>query len=454
MTGAEIRPLRPGDDAAAQLALGEQAFGVIPASGREASIASITQRIRDGRFLGVFSSGRPVGSAAYHDMRQWWYGKPVPMAGVASVKIAPEYRGRGLGRRLMTGLLDQVAERGYPVAALYPATMRIYRSLGWEVAGGRYKITVPTRELRALTEPDPALGPGPVAGAFAGGSAAPVGSAGGLKAAVDAVDVRRATPDDADEVIDVLGRVHTALRHSGPLTRDTETVRSWLADEHRYAYLAPDGFLACSWNGEEELFAERIAAASPLTARALWSVLAGQSSTASVIRATVAPDDPLRWLTREGDVQAAHQWMWMLRVVDAPAAIAARGFPPSVSLSVPLTITDEALPANSGRWCLHVSGGEGTLTRDEDGTGAGGSAGSAAGVAGAGSQGGAGGVGGADGANGDGFLHLGARGLAALYGGTPLATLRHAGLAVGGSPETDAALDAAFPGPSFTLDEF
>ena len=38
---------------------------------------------------------------------------------------------------------------------------------------------------------------------------------------------------------------------------------------------------------------------------------------------------------------------WMLRVVDAPAAIAARGFP-RVDLAVPLQITDDLLAGQLG----------------------------------------------------------------------------------------------------------
>ena len=51
-------------------------------------------------------------------------------------------------------------------------------------------------------------------------------------------------------------------------------------------------------------------------------------------------------------------------------------------------------------------------------------------------------------------LALGPRGLAALYAGTPVATLRRAGLADGGSPDADAALDAAFAATPFMLDGF
>ena len=49
---------------------------------------------------------------------------------------------------------------------------------------------------------------------------------------------------------------------------------------------------------------------------------------------------------------------------------------------------------------------------------------------------------------------MGARGLAALYAGTPVPTLRLAGLAAGGSPAGDEFLAAAFPGPAWMLDDF
>jgi predicted acetyltransferase len=120
----------------------------------------------------------------------------------------------------------------------------------------------------------------------------------------------------------------------------------------------------------------------------------------------------------------------MLRVVDAPAAIAARGFPAEVSVRVPVQIADGARPANSGRWQLTVAGGAGTLEPMEPDAPA--DTVSPASTA----------------------LTLGARGLAALYAGTPVATLRQAGLAAGGTPAGDAALDAAFAATPYMLDGF
>jgi predicted acetyltransferase len=149
---------------------------------------------------------------------------------------------------------------------------------------------------------------------------------------------------------------------------------------------------------------------------------------APAVRARLGPDDAVGWLTREPDLRQSRRKTWMLRLVDAAAAISARGFPAVAELSVTLRVQDAARPANSGLRCLTVSGGRGSLTPFE--TARGPRLPSAAPVM------------------------LGARGLAALYGGVPMAALRGAGLASGGDRDADAALDCAFAGPAFMLDDF
>jgi predicted acetyltransferase len=409
-----IRPITGDDDMAAQLDLGQRAFGVYSAGQRAGWSYLAGLRAGQGLFLGAFAGGVPAGAAMIHDMRQWWLGRAIPCAGIASVKVAPEYRGGGIGRRLMTALLDTVAERGYPLSALYPATMPIYRSLGWELAGGRYRATVPARSLRTLVSPDTAV--------QLGGAAAP--------------GIRRAGPDDTAEVIAVIGRAHQAARDAGPLTWDEGPTGQWLSDPDRYSYLAGDDGYACyGWGGDghDNLVVERVHAVTQEALRALWSVIASHSSVARTLTALTAPDDPFWWLTAERDATITKRSMWMLRVVDAPGAIAARGFAPAVSVTVPLEVHDQARPANSGRWQLTVADGKGALIPDgpaiPDGPV---SAGGSPAVP----------------------LRLGARGLAALYAGTPAGTLRLSGLASGGSQDDDAALDAAFAATAYMLDDF
>ncbi len=111
----------------------------------------------------------------------------------------------------------------------------------------------------------------------------------------------------------------------------------------------------------------------------------------------------------------------MLRVIDAAAAVAGRGFPAGVELTTVLRLADPERPGHDGWWALDVGGSKGTLTPADPVPGA---------------------------------VALGPRGLAALYAGTPLATLRRAGLVAGGDPDGDAALDAAFGADAFMLEFF
>jgi predicted acetyltransferase len=366
-------------------------------------IADTRAAVSDGRYYAAFEGHCAVGVAAFHDMRQWWHGRPLRMAGVGGVKVAPEQRGRGTGRALMTELLGEIARRGYAVSVLFPATAPLYRSLGWELAGGLYQAVFPARSLASLPR---------------GGGQEPV--------------LRRAGPQDARDVIAVIGAVHESARHSGPGSYDADTVRRWwLEDPDLFCYLAPDGFLAYGWHGAQHDILVRCAlAGSPETTRALWSTVGSHASIARQVRAVVTPDDPVGWLTREPDAELASREAWMLRVVDPAAAVAGRGFPAAADLAIALRIDDAQLPANAGLWRLEVSGGRGSLQPQSSGTDGDGPAVPA------------------------GPVRLGARGFAALYSGVPMATLRLAGLATGGDAGADDVLDTAFAGQAFMLDGF
>jgi predicted acetyltransferase len=313
---------------------------------------------------------------------------------------------------MMRVLLGLIADRGYHVSALYPATLALYRSLGWEIAGGLSHLAIPSRSLRSLVAPDASL-PRDDPAEAAPARAAPPDSA--------ETRLRRCGPGDATEVLAVTGRAHQALRDSGPNTRDESVVARWLGDDERFAYLAPDGFLAYRWQrGGDELLVERAVASSAGATRAIWGVVASHSSIAQTVRATVGPADPVQWLTTDPDVRQSGRTAWMLRVLDAAAAVVGRGFPAGVGLTAVLRLDDPDRPACQGWWTLDVDGGKGTLTPC--------------------------------GAVPD-ALTLGPRGFAALYAGTPLATLRRAGLAVG-DPGGDDGLDAAFGADPFMLEFF
>lgn len=379
----EIRTLDPDDlDALEDLKI--RAFGPRPANDwRTPALADIDED----RLIGVYDGTRLVASAKTFPFEQWWHGRAVPMDGVASVCVAPEDRGRGIGRRLATALVERLRSR--PLSALYPATAPVYRSVGYEHAGAQHWVTLRPDVLRTLS----------------------AGAAG----------VRRAAPGDADEVVALLRRLHADARDCGPIDRGAGFFRDLLGDERVHSYLADDGFLSYGWeNGIARLAVRRCVAGSEKTARALWSMVGTGSSIAHEVNACVAPHDPMFWLLRDRSTDAVHRESWMLRVLDAPEAVAARGFPDGVSVDVPLAVEDELRPLNNGTWRLSVDGGRGRLEKDDTGRD---------------------------------VPRLSARGLSALYAGLPMATLRRGGLVQGGG-DTDALLDATFATTPFMLDNF
>ena len=153
----DIRELGPADDPGALLDLSVRAFGPIARPDRARWQENAQAAIGAREYLGAFDGAQLVAAARYHDMVQWWHGQPVPMAGVASVTVAPEERGRGTGRVLMRALLALIGERGFQISTLYPATLALYRSLGWEIAGGLTQVRIPARSLRTLVAPDSSL---------------------------------------------------------------------------------------------------------------------------------------------------------------------------------------------------------------------------------------------------------------------------------------------------------
>lgn len=411
----EVRLVTEQDDLDPELDLDERAFGP-SRQDRERRLASARVSVAARQHVGVFDDDTMVASARYFEMRQWWRGRSLPMAAVAGVKVAPEERGRGVGRALMAELLEQVAAAGYPLSVLYPATAGVYRALGWELAGGQYQVQVPARSLRRLLAPDALADAGSSAGA-------------GVRAAGAASGIRRAGPADVTELIACQDALHAAGRDCGPVSYPADRLAHLLDDPDIYSYLAADGMLVYRWNRpENEVLVFVLVARSAPTTRALWSILASHGTMVDHVRAFVGPADPVTWLVTEPDVALSRREMWMLRVVDAPAAIAGRGYPGRAHADIRLSLADAQVPANSGQWRLEISAGQGRLTRD--GTDAARAAASAP------------------------PLRLGPRGLAAMYAGTPLAALRRAGLAAGGDSSCDGALDDAFAGQPYMLDYF
>ncbi len=235
------------------------------------------------------------------------------------------------------------------------------------------------------------------------------------------VDVREATADDAETMLEIMRRQYSAARANGPKDSTVDELRDELGDDSVFAYVAADGFVVYGWEGSD-LVVYQVQAADADTARALWAVVGSGSSVAKRVYAYLSSDDPVHLLVSESVAREVQQTRWMLRCLDVGAAISGRQYAPGTTLDVPLVVVDAQVPDNCVSGRLYVTDGRGELVPGPVGSDA---------------------------------VRLGANGLSALYAGTSMSTLVSAGLAVGGDPGIYGELDAAFAGrPAYLLDYF
>jgi predicted acetyltransferase len=387
----QLRDLDPGDlDRSNDIRT--RAFGALPETARAAGDKRILAAIDDGRMLAAYDGDLLVARALIHRFSQYWGGQVMPMAGIAGVVVSPEYRGHGVGSKLMAFTARRGRELGFPVSALYPATVSVYRRTGWELAGVWPRYTITTRLLRELRGEDRA--------------------------------VREVGPKDAATLLEILRRLYAADRVNGLRGHTIEELREDLDESSVFAYAADDGLVLYGWE-DEDLVVHLMAAGSPATARALWSVVGSGSSIAERVHAYVAPDDPIHQILGECVRDEMRTGRWMLRLLDVEAALDSRGYPAGVDIDVPLVVADAEIEENCVAGRLEVHGGVGRFVADPSV------------------------------ARSEDAIRLGSRGLAALYAGTSTASLRTSGLIDGAGSDLDARLDAAFVGrPAYLLEYF
>jgi predicted acetyltransferase len=360
-------------------------------------------RFHRDRSLAVFVGDDVAAWSQVRPFGEFFGGRSVPMGGFSPVVTAAEHRGHGFGSLVTAAQFPVMRERGEVISGLYPAQTQLYRGNGFEVAGVYTYRTFPTRSLHRLR---------------------PTGD----------VHVRRGAADDLPAIKDCYRRyAHT---QDGWLDRPDVWWDNILpaekigAEQFLYVVDGEDGALAGYVryaHGKvvppahgytiqvHELCADR-----PDIALAFWRLIGTSSTQAEHVRAAGPAEHPLLLLLPDQDLKTTDEIRWMLRVVDAPGAVAARGFPPAVRTTVDVELADKQCDWNTGRWRLTVEDGAASLTK-----------------------------------GGDGGVAMTINAFSALYSGYASATtLRQTGLLTGGDVASWSALTAAFSGPTPSIVDF
>jgi len=125
-----IRPARH-EDVDRVIALRTQAFN-INTHGQESMRKD--PRIDEVRVAEI--DGVVVGTARAIPFAHFFGGNAVEASGISGVAVSAEARGQGVGRQMMREFLQELRS-STPISTLYPATVPVYRSVGYGFGGVR-----------------------------------------------------------------------------------------------------------------------------------------------------------------------------------------------------------------------------------------------------------------------------------------------------------------------------
>jgi predicted acetyltransferase len=304
------------------------------------------------RFYAAYDDGVPVGTAADFPFTLTVPGGELSAGGVTWVAVLPTHRRQGVLTQLMHRELDDLHERGEPLALLWASEAAIYGRFGYGVAAPHYEMDA-DRSRFSLRE----------------------AAAAEVKARTLALD----------EAVESCMRVYDRLRTSTPgfIAR----TRHWwevyrLADPEQWRRGAsPKAVAVIELTGEPTAYAiyrvkhdwdggfpkgqvrvVEALAATPAAERELWRFLFGIDLTVRV-ESRVDPASPLPLMVVDARSlnMRLYEGLW-LRVVDVGGALAGRSY--ASDGEVVLDVRDDFCPWNAGHW--RIGGGVERVDGDAD----------------------------------------------------------------------------------------
>lgn len=285
-----------------------------------------------------------VGGLALIRMGQFFGARAVSMAGVAAVAAAAPYRAQGIASTALRRTLAELREEGLPLSTLYPATVALYRSVGYELAGAGLEIRLPLSRLDVRER---------------------------------SLEARPATADDEPAIRNLYRTI--AEQTPGHLDRGAfcwRRVHNYRGDPTQ-GFVVTDGGTLVGYmflltqpqpTGYANVRVVDLAAATPAAHRQLLTLLADYRSNRDSILLRGSLNDPLLIHLAEEVYEADMRNLWMLRIVHVANALQARGYPPGLQAELHLQVTDDVLPANNGTYVLRVKDGQATVEGGGRGT--------------------------------------------------------------------------------------
>jgi predicted acetyltransferase len=290
------------------------------------------------RFYAAYEDGQPVGTAADFDFRLTVPGGELPTGGVTWVGVLPTHRRRGILTQLMRRELDDIHERGEPLAILWASEAAIYGRFGYGVAAPTFQLDADRARFAFRDDPGPQ------------GRARIVPLEEALEPCRHVYETVRPTvpgftarPDDVWTTFRLADpeewRRGASPKYAAVVELDAEPAAYAL---YRIKQNWEHGF------SQSEVRLVETVAVGPVAERELWRFVFGIDLIARV-EGRVDPSSPLFLMVV--DARSLHlrvsEGLW-LRLVDVGEALSGRTY--AGDGEVVLEVRDEFCPWNAGRW--------------------------------------------------------------------------------------------------------
>jgi predicted acetyltransferase len=340
----ETRPLmldRPDPDLAFQLLVDVDHQAFLEEATPEHLLLEKALLEFDRAFL-AWEGSEPIGCSATYSMNFSIPGGEVPAAGVTWVGVLPTHRRRGAMSQLLNATHQEIHDSGRePIAALWASQPPIYGRFGYGLAAPSLSVVIPSAHgslSRAPKNPDltmcllsPAQDQSTTAIVYS--------------------KLREERPgmpivDDrwhASIVSDPKGDREGASALQTVVVEDDQGPLGYAryAIKHNWASGYADG----------QVNVRQLIATDAAAEAELWRYLIEDDLVSSVDAWNLPSDTPLqRWLDQPRHVKRQLHDSLYVRLVDVPAALAARTY--SLPIDLVIEVEDKHCPWNDGRWRL------------------------------------------------------------------------------------------------------
>lgn len=286
------------------------------------------------RTFGAFDGAEIVGTTTTRTSAMTVPGGALKLGFVDDVTVLPTHRRRGVMTRMMKAQLEQMRERGEPLAALSASESLIYERFGFGIATWYHRWKIDRRHTAMKIPPD----------------------GGGRARFISADAAREEWPKlHARACGSRVGMIHYDAAYWRVALWDAEGQRDGATEFFHVAYMRGDRIAGlCSYRGRERaILAPYLLGEDAEVEAELWRYCFGIDLILEIRAWPRATDDPLPWRLEDPRrlemTLSDHIW---LRLVDVKDALAARGYAESNSLT--FRARDKFCPWNEGVYLLEA----------------------------------------------------------------------------------------------------